>query len=618
MRGHSRLVSFPTLVAVVGGLAAQTLAAQTPQPASGQPLDGLTAAQLQAFADFGRVWDNPDGLGPIFNQVSCANCHNNPVGGSGSTKVTRFGYDDGSGFDPLTALGGSLLQQGAIDPAAQESIPAAANITARRVTPSALGLGLIEAIADADIAANESSPPGGVVSGRVHWVQPLEDPTGPLRAGRMGWKAQIATVLSFSADAAQNELGLTNRLLPNENAPNGNLALLAQYDNVPDPEDGPDANGLHAIDRLTHFQRYLAPPPQTPRTGTTGEAIFTSVGCADCHVAEWTTSADPTLEAALRGKVIRPYSDFLLHDMGLAADFIGDGQASGQEIRTPSLWGMRTRDPLWHDGRIVGGTLHSRVLGPGGVIDQHAQFGSEAWTSAQAFQVLPYADQLAVVDFLDSLGRLEFDADGDGHRDQADLAAFRLAYGGGPYLPDDPEAVFDIDQNGLVDHVDLAAFALVYEPDCNANGTNDLADVVTGGHDDSNANLIPDECEFCQVDLGFAGAGTLRLDICGDDLTTAGSRASFQLVDGPSNAPVLVAIGIASNPYLITGTEYLVPLEPLAALVMQFSTDATGELHLPLQGGGGLPVSTWVFQAATFDGVQFDLSNALEVQVGGF
>jgi len=434
----------------------------------------------------------------------------------------------------------------------------------------------------------------------------------------MGWKAQVATVLTFSGDASKNELGFTNRLAPTENAPNGNMVLLAQWDNVADPEDGPDVNGLDFIDRITHFQRYLAAPPQTPKSGMSGEGIFNSVGCADCHIASWTTKNDPALEPALRNQTIRPYTDFLLHDMGIAADFITDGGATGSELRTPSLWGVRSRDPLWHDGRVVGGTLETRLLGASGVIALHAVFGSEARTSGLAFQALPTADQLAVVAFLDSLGRAEFDSNGDDQLDRADLAAFQLAQVGGPYTADDAESVFDINQDGWVDNLDLNMFATVYEEDCNSNGSNDLADVLTGGHDDANSNLVPDECEHCQTDLGFAGGGTLTLGICGDDLTTVGSMATFQLTAGPANAPLLIAIGVAANPYLITPTEYLVPLVPLAALVQAFVTDAQGELHVPLSGGGNLPISTWVFQAAAFDGVSFDLSNALEVVVGAF
>lgn len=614
-----RFLGFTILLSTI----AAPLMAQSPQPKMGAAVSGLTPTQLQRFDDgkvaFENVFDVAQGLGPIFNQISCANCHNNPLGGPGGTTVTRFGYDDGKGsFDPLAALGGSLLQAGAINAAVAEVIPAVANVTANRVTPSILGAGLVEALDDADIVANETTPPNASISGRVHWVSPLEDPTGPLRAGRLGWKAQVATVLTFSGDAAKNELGFTNRLAPTENAPNGDLTLLAAWDNVADPEDGPDGNGLHFIDHITSFQRYLAAPPQAPKSGMVGEAIFNSVGCADCHVASWTTKNDPAIEDALRNQTIRPYSDFLLHDVGIASDFIADGDASGQEIRTPSLWGLRTRDPMWHDGRVVGGTLATRILGAGGIIELHSVFGAESRNSGLAFQALSAGEQSAVVDFLDSLGRTEFDSNGDDVLDRTDLAAFLVAQAGGPYTADDAEAVFDINQDGNVDSVDLNLFATVYEEDCNSNGTNDLADVLINGFDDANNNLVPDECEFCQTDLGFAGGGSLTLNICGDELITAGSTASLQLTDGPANAPVLVAIGIAANPYLITPTEYLIPLEPLVALVQGFVTDANGELHLPLFGGGNLPTSSWVFQAATFDGVAFDLSNGIEVTVGSF
>jgi CxxC motif-containing protein (DUF1111 family) len=614
------------LVAVLAvlALAAAPLAAQSPQPKMGAPLRGLTAAQQTRFdagrADFTHVFQPAQGLGPIFNQSSCASCHNDPVGGSGGQGVMRFGFTDGKGaFDPLTALGGSLLQAQAIHIACQETVPGAANTTATRVTTSALGIGLIEAIPDAAIAAHATTPPSPSVSGRVHWVQPFEAPTGPQRAGRFGWKAQVATVLTFSADAALNELGFTNRFLAVENAPNGNTALLAQWDTVADPEDHPDGNGRDFVDRVTDFQRFLAAPPQTPKNGMTGEAIFAAVGCAHCHVPAFTTANDPALEPALRNQPIRPYSDFLLHDMGIAADFIEQGQAGGQELRTPPLWGVRDRDPLWHDGRIVGGTLQTRVLGPGGVIDLHASFASEALPSATAFQALPQADQLKVVAFLDSLGRAEFDSNGDNVRDQVDLAAFRAAHAlGGPFAADAPQAVFDFDQDGFVDQVDLQAFALVYEVDCNGNSTNDLADVLAGTSADSNQNLVPDECETCQQDLGHAGAGTLTLRVCGDALTQAGSRGTLELSGGPANGPLLVAIGVAANPHPVTATEILVPLEPLAALVEGFVLDGSGRLRVPVYGGGNLPQWTWVFQAATFTGSAFDLSNALSVVVGSW
>lgn len=602
-------------------VAAPAALAQSPQPKMGQPLSGLTPAELVRFntgrTDFTHTFQVAEGLGPTFNQASCASCHNNPIGGPGSIEVTRFGFYDGEGigWDPLASLGGSLLQLNAINVACQETIPVTANVIANRVTPSALGIGLIEAIADADISIRETSPPSANVSGRAHMVVPLETPGGPARVGRFGWKAQVATVMTFSGDAALNELGITNALVPTENAPNGNTGLLGTYDGVPDPEDQPNGSGQRFIDRITDFQRFLAAPPQTPRSGMPGEAIFTSIGCADCHTPQYTTRNDPALETAIRNKVIKPYSDFLIHDMGAAADFIGDGMADIQELRTPPLWGVRTRDPLWHDGRVLGGTFEQRILGPSGVVVQHAAFGSEARPSALAFQALPLADQQKVVRFLDSLGRAEFDSNGDNVRDQVDLAAFRLAQNGGPYTADSPQAVFDFDQDSDVDQFDLANFAVVYEADCNGDSVTDLQQVLSGALADSNGNLVPDVCEFCQTDLGFAGGGALKLTICGDAMTTWGSVATFELSGAPPNSQVLVALSPTASPFQFVPGEFLVPTLPLSALVDFLTADAFGRVRIPLGGAGGNQVH-WIIQGAAFNGSNIDLSNAVDWLLG--
>ncbi|MFM8817636.1 MAG: di-heme oxidoredictase family protein, partial [Phycisphaerales bacterium] len=345
---------------------------------------------------------------------------------------------------------------------------------------------------------------GDGISGRVHWVHPLEDPEGPLRAGRFGGKAQGATGRSFSADAARNEMGITNRLIPTENAPNNDTSRLAGCDQVPEPEAVPDGEGLACIDRVTDFQRYLAVPPQTPKSGMAGESIFVSVGCAQCHVPEWTTSNAPALEPALRGKVIRPYSDFLLHDMGLLGDGVTDGYAGELEMRTPTLWNLRTRDPMLHSGAASGGTFSERVRT---AVALHGPYGEGA-ASAEAFSQLPEADKARLVAFLDSLGRIEFDANGDGHVDQLDLPSFRAAYGHSTN-PNLPSAVHDIDQNGVVNGVDLAMLAMAYEPtdsgnaDCNGNGIADMRDIATGTSADANVDGIPDECIPCRADLNL-------------------------------------------------------------------------------------------------------------------
>jgi len=424
----------------------------------GEPLAGLNAAQQARFDNgkvaFEHVFDAASGLGPIMNDESCSACHSLPTsGGSGAKVVTRFG-NSGPPFDPLEALGGSLLQREAIQPECLEFVPPEANVEINRITPSALGLGLVEAIKPQDIIRLERIPPPGV-SGRAHRVHAAEDPPEAKRkVGRFGWKAQVATLLTFSGDASVNELGFTNRLFPAENAPNGNQKLLRMCDSVPDPEDGPDPQGFHQIDRQTDFQKFLAQPPQTPRSGMPGEGLFTTTGCASCHIATAYLTAT-TAEPPLNGKTIKPYSDFLLHNMGSLADGIVQGDAKEDEFRTPSLWGLRARASiaLLHDGRITGGTMEDNLK------SAIAAHDGEALVAANNFAALPTADKDRVVRFLLSLGRAEFDEEGDDDVDDFDWFFLENAgsfTGPGSFFgPDDPQAVADFDQDGDFDLVDF-------------------------------------------------------------------------------------------------------------------------------------------------------------------
>ncbi|NOT02300.1 MAG: hypothetical protein HOP29_16965 [Phycisphaerales bacterium] len=492
------------------------------QPRMGDPLAGLTAGQLDRFNQgstrFNQTLSIPNGLGPIFNQNSCAACHNGSgAGGAGSILVTRFGFADKNGFDPLASLGGSLLQSQAISGTCSEQVPVESNIAANRVTPSVFGDGLVESVDDADILAGESSPPPGI-TGAAHMVPALEDPpASPLRVGRFGWKAQVPTMLTFSGDAALNEMGLTNRLVPTENAPNGDMGLLAICDTIPDPEDGPDAEGLHFIDRVTDFQRLLAAPPQTPKSGMTGEAVFNSIGCAGCHVPSFITGV--VAESSLSSKTIKPYSDFLLHDMGQLGDGIVQGDAGTTEMRTPPLWGVRARDPVLHDGRVAGGSFDERIRD---AISWHDALGGEAQPAGAAFDALPEGDKLAVIAFLDSLGRAEFDHDGNDSVLLPDFLAFRGCFDGpGGYSPDDACAISDIDQDGDVDLTDAAMFVDAWDgplTDCNNNAAVDLLDILTGFSQDLDNNAIPDSCTPPCIDAATCGDG----NVCTADLCTGG------------------------------------------------------------------------------------------------
>jgi CxxC motif-containing protein (DUF1111 family) len=436
--------------------------AQEIQPRMGAPLATLGAVQRARFDDGKVVFDTQltaaQGLGPIFNNQSCRSCHLGPLsGGSSSIFVTRFGVaaSGGNPFDPLPNLGGSLLQAFSINsPTCDEVVPSQANVVIHRITPPTFGFGLVEAVLDGDILYNEAFPPPGV-SGRVHWVQALEDPPGsPARAGRFGWKSQVPTLLSFSSDASLNEMGLTNRFNPVENAPNGDLARLALCDSVPDPEDPMDSSGLFLIDHMTDFQRYLAPPPQTPRSGMSGEAVFNAVGCASCHLSTpFTTSA--LAEPGIANTSFKPYTDFLLHDMGSLGDGIVQGMATETEFRTAPLWGVTFRAPvaLLHDARATGGTggqnIDAAILAHDG----------EALASRNAYSALPAADQVRLQNFLLSLGRLEFDYENNNNVDVVDwFFLYPLVNGPAPLVPydaDDDGAIADFDQDGDFDLEDF-------------------------------------------------------------------------------------------------------------------------------------------------------------------
>ncbi len=526
---------------LLGALAAPVTAfAQPAQPAMGAPLSDLTADQLARFfigrESFTHDFSVPEGLGPIFNQTSCGTCHANPVGGTGSISVRRAGSSGKGGFDGLDAFGGSLFQEQAIDDLCLEVVPPSATVFARRITNGMMGYGLVEAIPDAAIQANAThrcgdAQPAGDITGCWHEVPAAED--ADLHVGRFGWKAQDPTMVTFSQGASKEELGITNPLNPTENDPNGiDPPALGECDTVADPEVG-----MAFIDEVVDFQRFLAAPPQTPKAGMTGEALFVSIGCADCHTESFTTADDPALEDAIRNKQVRMYSDFLLHDMGQAGDFIEQGAAGERELKTAPLAGMRVRDPMWHDGRVAAGTFAERIekamrwhcaflseaqasakkflsgMGPGDLVEPCEDLGvPELATPPQPCPCsnnavvaggLDDAGRAAVVAFLNSLGRREFDTDGDNDVDLNDFygpEGFKACSEiDGVIDADHPCAMHDINQDGVVDAADdFDAFLSVYAGelgDCNKNSTVDLLEILVGDVPDVNQDGIPDGCQ---------------------------------------------------------------------------------------------------------------------------
>jgi len=359
------------------------------------PLSGLSAAQSADFAagktEFLNTETIEGGLGPIFNDVSCVACHfEGGAGGASRTLVTRFGRVTNGVFDPRVELGGPLLQRRAIAPAYLEVVPREANIVARRITTPLFGAGLVEAIPDSVISAYASAVKADGIKGRAAIVT---DPiSATQRVGRFGWKAQHATLDGFAADAYLNEMGVTSRYFPTENAPNGNKTLLATADKVLDPEDALAAGAEKSdLNLAADYMRLLAPVPRLASTAAikTGEGVFRQVGCAVCHVPSMKTGISPI--AALSNKDVNLYSDLLLHDMGALGDGMVQAPATAREMRTAPLWGLRLRSLYLHDGRAS--TLDMAILAHDG----------EAKVVRDRYAKLPLASRQALAVFLNSL-----------------------------------------------------------------------------------------------------------------------------------------------------------------------------------------------------------------------
>ena len=397
------------LVAVAFFLTALIASKPNSTPQLGDPLPGLNSDQLAAFQagqqHFQDVETVEDGLGPVFNDSSCAACHttttsaNVAIGGTNGRLETRFGYMDTDGaFNPMSDFGGSLIQDHGIGlyngvNFVAETVPAGAHVTARRRTTPLFGLGLVDAVPDQTfvaLAALEKmiSPS---TAGTVAWVYDI--PTTTNKVGKFGWKNQNPNLFQFSADAYLNEMGITSPLFPNENCPQGDCAMLLAGNPRPDMND---ADG-HDVQAFADFMRLLAPPPRGPVSASVnrGEVLFYATGCAGCHTPNLITGSSDV--AALDHKVFSPYSDFLLHDMGSLGDGITQGPATGALMRTAPLWGLRFETSLLHDGRANDSDPNTRA---GQAILAHDGQGKKSRDQFTALSDKQKSDLLA---FLNSL-----------------------------------------------------------------------------------------------------------------------------------------------------------------------------------------------------------------------
>jgi CxxC motif-containing protein (DUF1111 family) len=385
-----------TLAAVL--FAGLLVAAALAQPGIvGSPMAGLTSRELELFRagreDFMEVETAEEGLGPMFNGTSCAQCHSIPaVGGTGTMVETRAGYRDENGrfHEPP---GGTVMHLFSIPPHdCQVSVYEEANVVAHRISIPLFGIGLVEAIPDEAIIAlaDPEDKNGDGIHGRAAIVE--DKATGQRRVGRFGWKSQHATLLSFAADAYLNEMGITNDLFTTEAYANVHQEKLSSTCRpVQRMEDVRDRlTGRRGIDNFESFLKFLAPPPRgaVSSAAVRGEVLFTEVGCASCHVPQLTTG--PNANPLFDRKPVALFSDLLVHDIGTGDD-IEQADAKGNEIRTPALWGLRFRRPLLHDGSAAGIE---------GAIERHR---GEAAAASERFAGLSPVEKQDLLAFLRSL-----------------------------------------------------------------------------------------------------------------------------------------------------------------------------------------------------------------------
>jgi CxxC motif-containing protein (DUF1111 family) len=358
-----------------------------------------------ALATFAERDEIPDGLGPVYNAQSCAECHQNPVVGAISQiSELRAGHLNSAGTF-VDAPGGSLINDRAVDASIQERVPGAEDVRSFRMSTNTLGDGFVEAINSNTLIALANAQPGtGLgIAGQAITVPVVEAP-GNARVGRFGWKNQHASLQSFAADAYLNEIGVTSRLQPVENTSMGRSILAF------DPPALREVNGFvededDDVSIFATFMRATKVPPRDTALAATSDAIagsqlFDAIGCNVCHTRSITTSPAGTaingnafiVPAALGNKTIHPFSDYLLHDIGTGDGIVQNGgPTTRNKVRTLPLWGARTHGRHMHDGESL--TFTDAIL-------RHA---GEATTVLNRFRSLSAAQRNAIVTFLQSL-----------------------------------------------------------------------------------------------------------------------------------------------------------------------------------------------------------------------
>jgi CxxC motif-containing protein (DUF1111 family) len=372
-------------------------------PAAGGPIAGLTATELAFFDagkdDFAEAEEVEDGLGPTANLDGCGGCHLQPaVGGTspatnpqiafaakdgatnripsflsanGPVREARFvknpdGTPDGGVHDLFTIAGRADAPGCALAQPDFEKELANRNVIFRIPTP-VFGAGLIEQVPDGEILANQGKEAPRKkdmgVRGRANFVLAGHAISGQTNnngndgtVARFGWKAQNKSLLLFSGEAYNVEMGITNELFQTERNETASCQFAVIPNDVGDTAAKTPVDAVSAIEKFAFFSRFLAPPaPSRDSPGGAdsigrGRKLFDEVGCALCHTPALHTGNSNV--AALRNQPVNLYSDLLVHDMGPGLeDGVTQGQAGPREFRTAPLWGLGQRLFFLHDGR---------------------------------------------------------------------------------------------------------------------------------------------------------------------------------------------------------------------------------------------------------------------------
>jgi len=410
---------------------------------AGGVLSGLTGRQQQFFetgkADFNELEEVDEGLGPRMNLDGCGACHAQPaVGGSspavnpqvafakksgGTDQVPAFitlngpvrearlirnpdGSPDG-GVTSIFTISGRTGAEGCQLPQANFAAQIANRNISFRIPTPVFGAGLIEQIEDSTILANQAanansksalgirgrpnvSVSGRTISGNVN----RNGNDGTIT--RFGWKAQNVSLMIFSGEAYNVEMGITNEIFQNEREQSPACYFADNPNDRQNMEAADPFEATTAVQNFANFQRFLAPPTPAPDTPSIarGRAAFNNTGCALCHTPSMRTG-NRSAVPALNNQVVNLYSDLLVHDMGVGlADGVSQGSAGPREFRTAPLWGLGQRIFFLHDGRT------SDLVQ---AIQAHRSLQSEANAVVDRFNFMPDSVKQDLLNFLRSL-----------------------------------------------------------------------------------------------------------------------------------------------------------------------------------------------------------------------